>query len=133
MSSVCFSTPPPNHQNSRHRFSWSPELYTAGFGCFDVLSLALADPFALALGDKGQDLEDEVRDKRSHEVFALSGVKEGHIKDDDINALFFGEDAPLFLDFFVAVAEAVGPHSDLCWTLVHSRKLLPSSVPPIVF
>lgn len=71
------------------------------------MALALADPFALALGDEGKNLENQVRDKRSHEVFALSGVKEGHIKDDDIDALFFGEDAPLFLDYFVIAAEAV--------------------------
>lgn len=51
--------------------------------------------------------DDKVCDKGPHQIFALSGVQQGHIQHHDVYAFFFGEYAPLDLNFFVVASKTV--------------------------
>ena len=74
---------------------------TAGSCRRDTLGLALFDVFALALRDKGQYLQYEIRDKRSHQILTAPGIEQRHIQYADVSSLLFGDDSPLVLNLCV--------------------------------
>ena len=87
---------------------WAAEFDAFGFGYGDAFGLALVVHALFHFGEVAEDGEEEVADETTGEVMVLgAGVKDGEIQDDDVGAFVFGDEAPVFFDFFVVAAEAV--------------------------
>ena len=91
------------------RFWRSAQTDSFCFCCGNALGLPLFDILPLALCDKRENLQHKVCDKGSHEVFAVSGVKQRHIQHTNINPDFLCQDTPLVLDFLIIAPQATFP------------------------
>ena len=69
------------------------------------LRLPLAYVFPFCLRRKGKNLQDQIRKKRPHQVFALTGIQKWHIQHTDIHAFFLGEYPPLFSYLLIVAAQ----------------------------
>lgn len=103
----------------------------------DALRLPLFDALPLALGHKGQDLQNQIGDEGVHQVFALPRVQQGHIEDADVHPLLLSQHPPLLPHLLVVPAQSVDalhaeqvtgaepPHQPLVrWTLKVLARLL---------
>ena len=73
----------------------------------DAFGLPLANALALVLGEERKQIENNVVDEHSHQVFASARVQKRHIDYDDVYMTFFCQNAPLVLNFVVVPAKAV--------------------------
>ena len=88
----------------RQRQRRAAKLHTPRHSRRDALRLTAADILPLRLGHKGQDLQDQIGDKRPHQVASVPGIQQRHVDDTDIHPSFFGQDAPLLLDVLIVAA-----------------------------
>ena len=91
----------------RQRARRPAEADAPGLCRSDALRLPLMDVFPLILRHKGKNLQNEICDKRAHQVFAVPGIQKRHINNADIRAFFPGQNAPLLLYFRIVPAQAV--------------------------
>ena len=92
---------------NRPRGKRSAKPHTPQSGSGDTFRLSLFDVGALILSDKGKDLQYDVAEEGSHQVFPSAGVQQGHIQNHDVNSFLFREIAPLILDFLIIASQTV--------------------------
>ena len=98
-----------------------------GLGSGDTLRLAFADVLPLALGYKAEDLQHQVRDEGSHQVFSLTGIQQWHIQYNDVHTFFFGKDTPLILNLLIIASQPVNAQNK-----EHIPRLQPAEQPFVI-
>lgn len=96
----------------RQRLWRATKTDAAGFGGSDAFGLALTNVHALIFSNKAEHLQNDIRQKGADKIFAAPGVEQRHIKHDDIDAAFFGEESPLLEDLSVIAAETIDAFDD---------------------
>ena len=91
----------------RKRAGRPAESYTSGLGRRDSLGLTPADVFTFILGHEGQNLENQVGNEGSHQVFTVSSIQKRHIQHTNIDTDFLRENTPLFLYFLIITSQSV--------------------------
>ena len=80
---------------------------TFGFSGGNPFRLALPYVLSFVLRDKRQNLKNNVTQESPDKILAAARVKQRHVNDTDIYALFFGQISPLFKDLGVVPAKSV--------------------------
>jgi len=65
------------------------------------------DRRALVLRHKGQNLQDNIAQKRPHQILSPTGVQQGHIQHDNIHLLLLGQDAPLLQNLTIIAPQTI--------------------------
>ena len=78
----------------------------------DSFCLTDANGIAFVFSDERKKLEHKISDKRAKQIFALPRVEQGHVEHNDIDALFLGEQTPLFLNLTVVASQSVDGVND---------------------
>ena len=88
-------------------FLGAAEAYPTLLGGGNAFCLSLTDAHTLVLRYEGEDLENDVAEEGSHEVFPTSCVEERHVKNHDIRALLLGDVAPFAENLGIVSAQPV--------------------------
>lgn len=91
----------------RKGFGRPSEPDAPGFGGSNTFSLSLANTAAFIFRYKRQNLKNNVAEKGSHQIFSPAGIQKRHIKNNNINSFFSGENSPLFQNICVVTAKTV--------------------------
>ena len=63
--------------------------------------------FPLALGHEGENLKHEIGNEGAEQILVASGIKKGHVEDQNVHFHILGEQMPLLLDFLVVSSQPV--------------------------
>lgn len=91
----------------RQDLAGSSEDDTSRFGRTNTLGLTSPYRITFALRDERQNLQGDICDEGSDEIFALAGIEKRHIEDADVDLEVFGKVAPLVLNLLVIAAETI--------------------------
>ena len=83
------------------------KLNAPGLGRRNPLGLPLADVLPLVLSHEREDLQHQIGDEGSHQIFSLAGVQKRHVKHADVNSLLLCQHPPLLLNLHIVAAQAV--------------------------
>ncbi len=59
------------------------------------------------MGHKRQYLQNQICNKRPHEILSLSSVQKRHINYNDIDTFFLSQDPPLILNFLIVSSKPI--------------------------
>lgn len=110
-----------------HSYLRPAKPHSFGLGCGDPLSLPFTDVLPLALGHKAEDLQHQVSNEGTHQVFALTGIQQGHIQHNDVHTFFLGKDTPLVLNLLIISAQPVNAQNK-----EHVPRLEPAEEPFVI-